>query len=833
MFLKIKKFLKFLSGFVLAVLLSGFIYNYFPNFVKVAKETGFFMASLVNSQNYRTQYEVPASLLGPVTTFSEKSAGTVILNNNFKTSVETSSLDRNDEENVSVLQNEIIEQDKLDDLVDQIDVLQRKINDLIAEKNKLQNINYKQENEDKKIEEDIVQEIEVSQEENVEVALENPQPQLSSGAKTIYPKILISEVQIAGTDNDKQEFVELYNPNEIDVSLTNWYLQRKTKNANSYSTYASNNLFAGKKILAKSYFVIARDGNFNLSAVDIWIDSPLTEDNSLVLKDPNRDISDKLGFGQAVDYESNLAESPPSGLSIGRKWEDNSERDTDNNFVDFEMQNLTPRQQNLKYIVPPDNPIISPPATDLPEKILISEVLLGGDEFIELFNPNNTDVSLTNWYLQRKTKTAENYSSYVTKNDFEGKTILANNYFLIVRQSSQYKNLADIIFDEPLTEDNSLVLKNFNGDISDKLGFGLATDFEILSAITPENDKSLVRKWLEVDNSEQDTDNNFNDFETQIPTPKSQNITFVEPPIVETPKDTTPPEVTFGLLNPIQTSLNFSINFEITDLLGTVTPSGINSFVFRWNDADPTVAENWHEDSPVEIDGHPMSIQIAKQSEAIPVVDGKTYYFQVKVKDVEGNWSEFLPQEPIFTTIELPPVIDKTPPTGTITINDGAEYTNNRNVILALFAEDDLSEVVEMKIANFSSYHDWEPYLTTKDWTLSVSGDGTKTVRVKFKDSVGNETTPGIPATIILDTINPIITLNGDVVINLNMGDVYEELGAVVNDANIDADSIIIGGDVVDISIPATYYVTYNVTDKAGNNATQITRTVVVNPIIE
>ena len=65
------------------------------------------------------------------------------------------------------------------------------------------------------------------------------------------------------------------------------------------------------------------------------------------------------------------------------------------------------------------------------------------------------------------------------------------------------------------------------------------------------------------------------------------------------------------------------------------------------------------------------------------------------------------------------------------------------------------------------------------------------------------------------------------------MGDVYEELGAVVNDANIDADSIIIGGDVVDISIPATYYVTYNVTDKAGNNATQITRTVVVNPIIE
>jgi len=68
------------------------------------------------------------------------------------------------------------------------------------------------------------------------------------------------------------------------------------------------------------------------------------------LKNPNREVSDLIGWGQASDFEANLAESAPDGLSIGRKWMDNLEQDTDNNFVDFEIQNLTPKDQNLKYI---------------------------------------------------------------------------------------------------------------------------------------------------------------------------------------------------------------------------------------------------------------------------------------------------------------------------------------------------------------------------------------------------------------------------------------------------------------------------------------------------
>ncbi|MDG5491174.1 immunoglobulin-like domain-containing protein [Psychroserpens sp. SPM9] len=80
------------------------------------------------------------------------------------------------------------------------------------------------------------------------------------------------------------------------------------------------------------------------------------------------------------------------------------------------------------------------------------------------------------------------------------------------------------------------------------------------------------------------------------------------------------------------------------------------------------------------------------------------------------------------------------------------------------------------------------------------------------------------------DTTAPVITLNGASTINLEVGDTYNELGATATD-NIDGNltsSIVIGGDTVNTNSAGTYVVTYNVSDAAGNNATQVTRTVIV-----
>jgi len=82
------------------------------------------------------------------------------------------------------------------------------------------------------------------------------------------------------------------------------------------------------------------------------------------------------------------------------------------------------------------------------------------------------------------------------------------------------------------------------------------------------------------------------------------------------------------------------------------------------------------------------------------------------------------------------------------------------------------------------------------------------------------------------DTAPPVITLNGASSISLLVGETYTEQGATATD-NVDGDitaNIVIGGDTVDTNTPGTYVITYNVSDAAGNAATEVIRTVTVNP---
>src|SRR6185369_14151190 len=85
-----------------------------------------------------------------------------------------------------------------------------------------------------------------------------------------------------------------------------------------------------------------------------------------------------------------------------------------------------------------------------------------------------------------------------------------------------------------------------------------------------------------------------------------------------------------------------------------------------------------------------------------------------------------------------------------MTINDRATLTNNRNVNLTLSASDPHG-VSAMQFSNDGvTYSAEEPYATNKAWSLSA-GDGTKTVYVKLRDGSGNLYDP-VTATITLTT---------------------------------------------------------------------------------
>ena len=65
----------------------------------------------------------------------------------------------------------------------------------------------------------------------------------------------------------------------------------------------------------------------------------------------------------------------------------------------------------------------------------------------------------------------------------------------------------------------------------------------------------------------------------------------------------------------------------------------------------------------------------------------------------------------------------------------------------------------------------------------------------------------------------------------------YADEGATATD-DIDGDitdSLIVGGDVVDVNTAGAYIITYNVSDEAGNSAVEVSRTVnvVVVPVVE
>jgi len=82
---------------------------------------------------------------------------------------------------------------------------------------------------------------------------------------------------------------------------------------------------------------------------------------------------------------------------------------------------------------------------------------------------------------------------------------------------------------------------------------------------------------------------------------------------------------------------------------------------------------------------------------------------------------------------------DRTPPTGSIVINDNRSVTNSANVTLALTWDDGPgSGVVRMKFSNDAvTWSAWESLAATKAWTLAA-GEGHKTVRAMFRDRAGN-----------------------------------------------------------------------------------------------
>ena len=123
---------------------------------------------------------------------------------------------------------------------------------------------------------------------------------------------------------------------------------------------------------------------------------------------------------------------------------------------------------------------------------------------------------------------------------------------------------------------------------------------------------------------------------------------------------------------------------------------------------------------------------------------------------------------------------------------------------------------------------------TSYTYTLSAgSGNGNQYFRMATgTDLAGTtiETNPTSGETLIIDNTPPTITLEGANPQSIELGTSYSELEATATDNTDDdstlTDSIVIDASAVNVNTIGSYTVTYNVSDAAGNAATQVTRTV-------
>jgi parallel beta-helix repeat protein len=170
-------------------------------------------------------------------------------------------------------------------------------------------------------------------------------------------------------------------------------------------------------------------------------------------------------------------------------------------------------------------------ASALASSLVINEIQIDGlsagggidDDWVEIYNPTDQDIDISNWSIQKQTSSGGLYK----KNFEEDDVVPANGFFLIVGKwaDEDIRNLADMTCAWLLTDGNTIYLVNnqeeiIDGDdsnIVDKVGFGDALSPEGSSAQNPPDGGSIERRingW--------DTDNNSGDFiENKLPSPRN------------------------------------------------------------------------------------------------------------------------------------------------------------------------------------------------------------------------------------------------------------------------------------------------------------------------
>ena len=305
------------------------------------------------------------------------------------------------------------------------------------------------------------------------------------------------------------------------------------------------------------------------------------------------------------------------------------------------------------------------------------------------------------------------------------------------------------------------------------------------------SDTVKTADWIKTEYDSQNSDSFYSvSVQQELVTPVYYNLTYN---VAEGDSDID--DTTEGITYSITLSdAAGNPSVPLTATLPSISSPGVdaNSPVITLNGTNPQIIElgdGYTELNATTDDGSSVTINATAFTDEIG-----TYSIYYDSMDASGNDAT-----QVNRTVN---VIDTTPPTITL-IGDNPQIIEFGDGYTELNATTDDGSSVTINATAF----------TDEIGTYSIYYDST--------DAFNNNATQVIRTVNVVDTIPPVITLNGTNPQTIEFGDGYTELGATTSDGS----QVTINTDEF-IDVMGTYSIYYDSTDAFNNNATQVIRTV-------
>ncbi|PIZ14857.1 hypothetical protein COY52_10920 [Candidatus Desantisbacteria bacterium CG_4_10_14_0_8_um_filter_48_22] len=149
--------------------------------------------------------------------------------------------------------------------------------------------------------------------------------------------------------------------------------------------------------------------------------------------------------------------------------------------------------------------------------------------------------------------------------------------------------------------------------------------------------------------------------------------------------------------------------------------------------------------------------------ETFPLSDGSSQmsWKLFMTDDTKTVWVQFYDNVDNFANFTDSIRVDITPPSGSVLINSGAEYSNTYTVVLNFSRIETQSGIKEIQVSNDEFWSSFETYtsIASVPWTLYGVADGVRTVWVKYIDEMDWASTV-MTDTIVIDTYPPVGSMN-------------------------------------------------------------------------